>query len=89
MNVIDYIEKNWDSTIREPGGATDGSCFRMPASYSTPCARTLFTGFFYWDTYFANLGLLIDGREEQAKNNLTVMKFFIERLGFDDCQRYF
>ncbi len=82
MSVNEYITQNWEHTIRIPGEADDKSFFRMPTPYSVPCAKTLFTGFFYWDTYFANLGLLIDGRAEQAKNNLTVMKFFIDRLGF-------
>ena len=44
--------------------------------------NTLFKNFFYWDTYFANLGLMADGYEEQAKNNLITMSHFIKILGF-------
>ena len=55
---------------------------KLPKPYTVPCAKTLFTNFFYWDTYFANLGLMLDGMKEQAKNNLDNMAFFIKALGF-------
>lgn len=82
MTVREYIQKNWDRTIRVPGSTEDQANFRMPVPYSTPCVDSLFTTFFYWDTYFANLGLLADGRSGDAKNNLLTMRFFIEVLGF-------
>ncbi len=78
----EYINENWGNTIRYPDTDSDGSWFKMPVSYTTPCMNTLFKNFFYWDTYFANLGLMADGYEEQAKNNLITMSHFIKILGF-------
>ena len=78
----EYINENWKNTIRYPSTDSDGSWFKMPAPYTTPCASTLFKNFFYWDTYFANLGLMADGYEKQAKNNLITMRYFIKILGF-------
>ena len=81
MDVKNYIQKNWENTIRTSEQA-DNSFMKLPKPYTVPCAKTLFTNFFYWDTYFANLGLMLDGMEEQAKNNLDNMAFFIKALGF-------
>lgn len=78
----EYINENWGNTIRYPDTDSDGSWFKMPVSYTTPCMNTLFKNFFYWDTYFANLGLMADGYEEQAKNNLITMSHFIKIHGF-------
>ena len=38
--------------------------------------------FYYWDTYFANIGLMHDGFSKQAENNLDTMKYFIDGLGY-------
>lgn len=82
MTVKDYIQQNWSKTIRTPGEADDMAKFRMPVPYSTPCIGNLFTTFFYWDTYFANLGLMVDGLNKEAKDNLLTMRFFIKLLGY-------
>lgn len=75
----DYIKAHWKDTIRGP----EHEAFeKMPKPYITPCADEGFHNFFYWDTYFANLGLLKDGYAEQAKNNLEDMAFFIHNLGY-------
>lgn len=75
----DYIKAHWKDTIRGP----EHEAFeKMPKPYITPCADEGFPNFFYWDTYFANLGLLKDGYAEQAKNNLEDMAFFIHNLGY-------
>lgn len=75
-----YIKRQWPNTIRQPG--QHASWFTYPVPYTTPCADENFTQFFYWDTYFTNLGLLQDGFVEQAKNNLLTMNMFIKRLGY-------
>lgn len=80
-NVCNYIKNNWENTIREPGNAVNG-IVKMPYPFTTPCANEGFVDFYYWDTYFANLGLMHDGFEKQAENNLDTMKFFIDSLGF-------
>ncbi len=68
--VLDYIKSNWERTIYidAPGKGFKG--FDLPYSYTTPSIKGEghFTFFFYWDTYFTNLGLLRNGYEEQAKN---------------------
>ncbi len=75
------IKYNWEKTIRQGGEAVNG-IIKMPFPFSTPCANEGFVDFYYWDTYFANLGLMHDGFVRQAENNLDNMKYFIDALGY-------
>ena len=81
VNVCNYIKDNWKNTIRQPGKAVNG-IVKMPFPFTTPCTNEGFVDFYYWDTYFANLGLLHDGLDKQVENNLDTMKFFIDSIGF-------
>ena len=56
----------------------------LPKPFSTPSIELLFEDFYYWDTYFINLGLLTDGFVEQAKNNLDNIAYFIRHMGYID-----
>ncbi|MGC9451863.1 MAG: trehalase family glycosidase [Oceanipulchritudo sp.] len=82
--VLTYIRGNWERSIYHDA---DGSGFRgmdLPHPYTSPCIKGegKFSFFFYWDTYFTNLGLLLDGHAEMAKNNIRNMLWFIERQGY-------
>jgi len=79
--VIKYIKDNWETTYRPAGEKGHGN-IPMPHPFTVPCAKELFTDFYYWDTYFTNIGLMISGRSEQVVNNLDNMKYFVETLGF-------
>ena len=81
VNVCNYIKNNWKNTIRQHQNAVNG-IVKMQFPYTTPCANEGFVDFYYWDTYFANLGLMHDGLMEQVENNLDTMKFFIDSVGF-------
>ncbi|MCQ2742073.1 MAG: alpha,alpha-trehalase [Bacilli bacterium] len=80
----EYILKNWAKTIRDPKKEEDAklSNVKLPVPYTTPCIDDCFKNFYYWDTYFTNIGLLQDGMIEQARNNLLIMKFFVDSYGF-------
>lgn len=77
--VKKYIVENWKKTVRLSQESVWS--IKLPYPFSVPCADERFVNFFYWDTYFANLGLLIDN-PEQAKNNLMTMKFLVNTLGY-------
>lgn len=81
--VTEYIKNHWDHSIHTPDEQSRG-IVKMPRPYSVPCAniKDVFSDFYYWDTYFANLGLMLDGKAEQAENNLDVMAYFIRNLGY-------
>lgn len=85
MNKVhNYIINEWDKCIRDPNNKEDAklSNVKLPNKYTTPCINDEFKNFYYWDTYFTNLGLLEDGRIEDARNNLNIMRFFVINYGF-------
>lgn len=82
-SVAEYIHDNWDRFIHSPEDPCRGIA-RLPKPYSIPCASETdpFTDFYYWDTYFTNLGLMLDGRLDQVENNLDNIAFFIRHIGY-------
>ena len=69
MTVNEYIEKNLPSTVRyRPCDETP--FFALPNPYNVPCAEGMFQEMYYWDTYFTNIGHIIDGNLEQARWNV-------------------
>jgi alpha,alpha-trehalase len=41
----------------------------------------MFQEMYYWDTYFTNVGLMLSGNVQQAKNNVDNMIYLINRFG--------
>ena len=78
--VLEYIENNWDSCIKE-NKSDKGDLIGLPYPYTVPAVGH-FDEMYYWDTYFTNKGLEIDGRHELAKNNVDNMLYLVDRYGF-------
>jgi alpha,alpha-trehalase len=82
--VLNYIKNNWEKSVSkdEPGKGYGGA--DLPYPYTSPSIKGegQFSIFFYWDTYFTNLGLLRNGREEQAKNNIRNILWLIREQGY-------
>lgn len=71
----EYILDNWKNTIRENKDI-------LPKPYTVPCTKEVFINFYYWDTYFINLGLFRAGLIEQVKNNLDNMVYLLDKYGY-------
>jgi alpha,alpha-trehalase len=56
--------------------------FALPKPFSVPCISGGFQDMFYWDTYFTNAGLLLDGDIWQSRNNIEDIAAMIERFGY-------
>ena len=54
----------------------------VPKPYVSPSMDGMYTDLYYWDVYFINLGLMIDGYDKQVENNLDNMAYFIDTLGY-------
>ncbi len=80
MNVREYIRESWNKSIRERGHRADG--IQLPYAYTSPCAEGIFDEFYYWDTYFINVGLIEDGRIAEALRNALNCAYLIEEYGF-------
>ncbi len=84
MNAGDYIRENFPRSFRSDTCGNGFCGIDLPYPYTTPCVRGegAYSFFFYWDTYFTNLGLLICGHPDMAKNNIRNMLWLIRRHGF-------
>jgi len=80
--VLHYIESRWQKTIRfKP--EDKGSLLGLPYPYTVPCQTDLSMQiFFYWDTYFTNVGLSRHDLLKQAKNNADNLLFLVEKYGY-------
>ncbi len=75
-----YIKDNWHKTFH-PAKELAGDV-KIDHPYVSPCAVDIYTEIFYWDTYFINKGLMLDGHVEQARDNIDNISKFINVLGF-------
>lgn len=75
--VKQFIHAAWPGTI-QPGNQ---GAVPLPKPYTVP-AVVEFHCFFYWDTYFTSLGLVLDGQQEMARNNAEDMMYLIEKMGY-------
>ena len=73
--ILLYIKNNWVNSIREANDT-------VPFPFTSPSISGFYKDFFYWDNYFINKGLLIDGYSEQVENTLNNFCYYIDRLGF-------
>ena len=78
--VNEYIKNNWQNTIHDPKELSGNIKIDYP--FISPSISGMFTDMYYWDQYFTNIGLLIDGFVEQAYYNLKNIAKFIDTLGF-------
>jgi len=83
-SIETYIRDNWERSIYQDAGGSGFQGVDLPFPYSSPCIKGegKFYFFFYWDTYFTNLGLLRHGHLETAKYNIENMFWLIRRHGF-------
>jgi alpha,alpha-trehalase len=79
--VRDFIKTNWEKTIRTHTNDS-ASLIGLPLPYSVPSISGMFQEMYYWDTYFTNVGLIMDGNVIQARNNCENMLYLIDRYGF-------
>ncbi|MEN8155775.1 MAG: trehalase family glycosidase [Bacteroidota bacterium] len=81
QQVRDFISENLPNTIRY-NTQDSVDYFGLPNPYSVPAIKGMFQEMYYWDTYFMNAGLIVEGHLEQAKNNTENILYQIDRFGF-------
>lgn len=79
--VARFIKENWKNVIRENISDED-SLLGLPHPYTVSCIEGMFRELYYWGTYFTNVGLILSGETELAKNNIDDMTYLISRYGF-------
>ncbi len=76
-----FLDENVEKTIRVAHDSCD-TLIGLPFSFTTPCVADNYQEMYYWDTYFTNVGFIISGRADLAKNNIENMFYLIEKYGF-------
>jgi alpha,alpha-trehalase len=85
--VHEYIVSSWKEAVHDPlveknDPTRDCTIFPLlPYPYVPPCIQGTFTILYYWDTYFTNAGLLLDGQTELAKDNVENLLYLLEKYG--------
>ena len=79
--VLRYIRESWESTVRTLDHDAHPRLY-LPHEFTVPCAADRFQELFYWDTYFTNVGLVLDGRVHLAQSNVQNMFYLIRTFGF-------
>ena len=77
LTLKEYISLSWRKAVTKK---KDGELI-LPYPFVPPCVEGHFRVLFYWDTYFTNLGLLIDGRVDLALNNVNDLIFALDHFG--------
>ncbi len=82
--VESYIQTNWPRAIYQDQSGSGFRGINLPFPYTSPCIKGegKFYFFFYWDTYFTNLGLLRHGQHEMAKQNIENIFWLLRRHGY-------
>ena len=76
-----YLDENIEKTVKL-SKESSGNLIGLPFPYTTPCVADTYQEIYYWDTYFTNVGLIIWGKKEYAKNNIKNMFYLVEKYGF-------
>jgi alpha,alpha-trehalase len=82
--VTAYIHANWPRSIYRDAAGSGFRGIDLPFPYTSPCIKGegKFSFFFYWDTFFTNLGLIRSGQADTARDNIRNMLWFIRRQGY-------
>jgi len=82
QTVLEYVKMHWQNTVRyEP--EDKGTLLGLPYPYTVPCQKEkTMQQNFYWDTYFTNVGLLRQGFQHLAKNNVDNLIYEVEKYGY-------
>ncbi|MBC7874015.1 MAG: alpha,alpha-trehalase TreF [Ferruginibacter sp.] len=77
--VEENIETLWDVLTRPPDTKA-GTLIPLPYPYIVPGGR--FGELYYWDSYFAMLGLKASGKHDMLENMVKNFSFLIDQLGY-------
>lgn len=78
--IKNFIAQHWDNCIRQNKEGNE-TLIGVPYPFVVPSEVT-FDELYYWDTYFTNKGLLLDGRADLAKNNTDNILYIVDKFGF-------
>jgi alpha,alpha-trehalase len=77
-NVLrEFIKQSWEKALTYNSAKT----FDLPHPFIPPCVEGNFRTLYYWDTYFTNVGLILDGKKDYALYNTENLMFALNFFG--------
>lgn len=76
VDTFSYIYDYWPELLM------DGSSVALPLPNQWIRPGGFFKMFFYWDSYFTSLGLIVQGKQKLALGILENFFFLIDKIGF-------
>lgn len=73
----EYIRTSWVKAVTEKKTGT----LILPYPFVPPCVEGDFRVIYYWDTYFTNVGLIMDGKIKCAKYNVDNLLYSLDYFG--------
>lgn len=88
--VRKFIRDSWETTVRYNPVDT-GTLIGLPHPYTVPSVSKTFQEMYYWDTFFASEGMVLDGHLDQYKNNTDNLLYEVEKFGkvFNGSRSYY
>ena len=78
IDTHEFIKRRWKDGLRE----TQDPDYPLPFPFEPPCVDGLFQYLFYWDTFFTNRGLILDGEVQIAKWNTDNLIYLLKKYGY-------
>jgi len=73
-----FIKNRWKDGLRTESNPE----YPLPYPFEPPCVDGIFQCLFYWDTYFTNRGMILDGHIDWAKYNTDNLLYLLKTYGF-------
>ena len=76
-----YVVSGWPKAVHQPSPDPTNR-YALPFVFVPPSVSGTFQWLFYWDTFYTNRGLLLDGHLDWAKGNVDNLIYMLNRYGF-------
>jgi len=78
IKTSEFIKNRWKDAVRIESSPD----YPLPYPFIPPCVNGLFQCLFYWDTFFTNRGMILDGHTDYAKYNTDNLIYLLNKYGF-------
>lgn len=78
VKTHEFIKQRWnDAVIKESNKE-----YPLPYPFVPPCTNGLFKVLFYWDTFYTNRGMILDGKVQYALDNVNNLLYLLDKYGY-------
>lgn len=74
----EFIVNRWPAGLRTKSNPD----YPLPYPFQPPCVDGEFKCMFYWDTFFTNRGMILDGYTNYAKYNTDNLLYLLDKYGW-------